>query len=209
VTFETWEKNPELLFSENTYLLLEKGQRSVQEVKYRLNLFCQNNRKVPILYKTVHRTKDPELFMMQLAGELGFFLIDGNLDAVWVENPFLETEQINEFLLMIFQAAGARISKTEYIACPSCGRTQFDILSRLKEIREATSHLPGMKIGVMGCIVNGPGEMADAHYGYVGAGPGKVSLYKGKQAVQKNIPEGEALQALIKLMKREGDWTDP
>jgi (E)-4-hydroxy-3-methylbut-2-enyl-diphosphate synthase len=209
VTFETWEKNPELLFSENTYLLLEKGQRSVQEVKYRLNLFCQNNRKVPILYKTVHHTKDPELFMMQLAGELGFFLIDGNLDAVWVENPFLETEQINEFLLMIFQAAGARISKTEYIACPSCGRTQFDILSRLKEIREATSHLPGMKIGVMGCIVNGPGEMADAHYGYVGAGPGKVSLYKGKQAVQKNIPEGEALQALIKLMKREGDWTDP
>jgi len=147
--------------------------------------------------------------MMQLAEEPGFFLIDGALEEVLVENPNLETEQITEILLMILQATGSRISKTEYIACPSCGRTQFDIVSRLKEIREATSHLPGLKIGVMGCIVNGPGEMADAHYGYVGAGPGKVSLYKGKEALLKNVPEGEALQTLIKLMKREGDWTDP
>jgi len=209
VAFKTWEKNPDLLRTEDRYLLLEKDQLSIQEVKQRLNSFCHQNRTTPILYKTIHYTDDPELYMMQLAGELGFFLIDGALDAVWVENPNLETEQITEIVLMILQATGSRISKTEYIACPSCGRTQFDIVSRLKEIREATSHLPGLKIGVMGCIVNGPGEMADAHYGYVGAGPGKVSLYKGKEALLKNVPEGEALQTLIKLMKREGDWTDP
>ncbi|MEN8201715.1 MAG: (E)-4-hydroxy-3-methylbut-2-enyl-diphosphate synthase [Bacteroidota bacterium] len=209
VPFETWEKDPESLRPEDTYLLLERNQQSVQEVKYRLNRFCQENRTSHVLYKTVHHTDDPSLFMMQLAGELGFLLIDGALDAVWVDHPKMETEQINDILLMILQAAGARISKTEYIACPSCGRTQFDILSRLKEIREATSHLPDLKIGVMGCIVNGPGEMADAHYGYVGAGPGKVSLYKGKEAVRKNIPEHKALQALIELMKQEGDWLDP
>jgi len=207
--FESWKKNPDMLQSGNSYLLLERGQESLQELKYRLNQFCLSNSSSPVLYKTTHDTEDPGLFSMQLAGELGFLLIDGALDAVWVENPKMETGQISEILLKILQAAGARISKTEYIACPSCGRTQFDILSRLKEIREATSHLPGLKIGVMGCIVNGPGEMADAHYGYVGAGPGKVSLYKGKEEFRKNIPEKEALQVLIQLMKQEGDWQDP
>ena len=104
---------------------------------------------------------------------------------------------INETVLNILQAAGARITKTEYIACPSCGRTHFDILTRLKEIRAATSHLTTLKIGVMGCIVNGPGEMADADYGYVGAGPGRVSIYKGREARIRNIPEKEALEAFI------------
>ena len=116
---------------------------------------------------------------------------------------------MNETLLMVLQAARARITKTEYIACPSCGRTHFDILSRLKEIRMATSHLNTLKIGVMGCIVNGPGEMADADYGYVGAGPGRVSIYKSRTPVLRNIPEKEALNALIQIMKKEGDWVDP
>ena len=108
----------------------------------------------------------------------------------------MTAEFINDTLLMILQAAGARISKTEYIACPSCGRTHFDIMARLKEIRESTSHLTALKIGVMGCIVNGPGEMADAHYGYVGAGPGRVSLYKGRILKHRNVPEQEALGAV-------------
>jgi (E)-4-hydroxy-3-methylbut-2-enyl-diphosphate synthase len=117
--------------------------------------------------------------------------------------------ELNEIILDTLQAAGARYTRTEYIACPSCGRTHFDILARLKEIREATSHLTTLKIGVMGCIVNGPGEMADADYGYVGAGPGRVHIYKGREARMRNIPEKEALDAMIALLKQEGDWLDP
>jgi (E)-4-hydroxy-3-methylbut-2-enyl-diphosphate synthase len=161
------------------------------------------------LYKTSYTIRDPLSFVIQLAGELGFLLVDGSIDAVWVENPFVEQDRINDSLLTILQAAGARISRTEYIACPSCGRTQFDIVSRLREVRAATSHLTSLKIAVMGCIVNGPGEMADAHYGYVGAGPGRITLYKGRTPVRKNVPESEALNALIELMKQEGDWKEP
>ncbi len=108
----------------------------------------------------------------------------------------------------ILQATGERISKTEYIACPSCGRTLFNIMDQLERVRQHTNHLKGLKIAVMGCIVNGPGEMADADYGYVGAGPGKVSLYKGKHLVQKNIVESQAVEALIDLIKEGGDWRD-
>jgi (E)-4-hydroxy-3-methylbut-2-enyl-diphosphate synthase len=108
----------------------------------------------------------------------------------------------------ILQAAGIRMTKTEFIACPSCGRTQFDIQWALKIIRSRTSHLPGLKIAVMGCIVNGPGEMADAHYGYVGAGKGKVHLYRKQQIVQKNIDEKRAVDALVDLIKISGDWVD-
>ena len=209
VTYDQWLKDPGLLKEEGKFLLLEQGSRTIQEVKQQLNQFCLSNTTVPVIYKNTQHTEDQDHFMTQLAGHMGTLLVDGTIDAVWAENPMIKTEKINEILLTILQAAGARISKTEYIACPSCGRTQFDIVSRLKEIREATSHLPALKIGVMGCIVNGPGEMADAQYGYVGAGPGKVTLYKGRDAVTKNIPEKEALQALIDLMKKEGDWSDP
>ena len=96
-----------------------------------------------------------------------------------------------------------RISKTEYIACPSCGRTLFDLQSTLAEVRKATSHLTGLKIGVMGCIVNGPGEMADADYGYVGAGPGRVSIYRRKELIEKNIPADEALGKLLDLIEKD------
>jgi (E)-4-hydroxy-3-methylbut-2-enyl-diphosphate synthase len=198
-----------LLEAGNKILLLEKGKSSIQEIKSRLNRFCTVNTLAPVLFKYTSLTKDPGLFQLQLAGELGMLLVDGVLDGVWVENPYVKPSQINETLLNILQAAGARITKTEYIACPSCGRTHFDILSRLKEIRSATSHLTTLKIGVMGCIVNGPGEMADADYGYVGAGPGRVSIYKGREARLRNIPEKEALEALIGLIKQEGEWIDP
>jgi (E)-4-hydroxy-3-methylbut-2-enyl-diphosphate synthase len=209
VSYEQWSKDPELLVKGGKFLLLEQGSNSISVVKQQLNHFCLKNTRVPVIYKSTHQTENEDHFMMQVAGHLGSLLVDGAIDAVWVENPMMMTEKINEVLLTILQAAGARISKTEYIACPSCGRTQFDIVSRLKEIREATHHLPALKIGVMGCIVNGPGEMADAQYGYVGAGPGKITLYKGREAVTRNIPEKEALQSLINLMKQEGDWIDP
>ena len=193
----------------DSFLLIERGSGTMDEVVARINEFCLSNHSAPIVYKIVSEERDPERFAIQMAGEIGTLLVDGTIDAVWVENPKHNESWINETLLTIFQAAGARITKTEYIACPSCGRTHFDIVSRLKEIRKATAHLKPIKIGVMGCIVNGPGEMADADYGYVGAGRGRVSLYKGKIPLVKNIPEEEALSALIELMKKEGDWQDP
>lgn len=209
VTYEEWSRNPSLLEKENHILLLEQASFSIQEIKEKLNRFCSRNRHSPILFKTSSAISDLEIFQLHLGGELGSLLVDGTLDGVWVENSSFSTSVVNESLLMILQAAGARISRTEYIACPSCGRTHFDILSRLKEIRQATSHLTTLKIGVMGCIVNGPGEMADADYGYVGAGPGKVSIYKGKVPVLRNIAEKDSLEALITIMKKEGDWIDP
>lgn len=209
IPFETWEKEHQVLDAGDKILILEKGNLSIPELKSRLNRFCKSNNKAPILFKSYSDSTDSEQFQLQLAGELGALLVDGLLDGIWVENPHFTPSQINEILLNILQASGARITKTEYIACPSCGRTHFDILTRLKEIRSATSHLTTLKIGVMGCIVNGPGEMADADYGYVGAGPGRVSIYKGREARLRNIPEKEALDAFIKLVKSEGDWVDP
>jgi len=208
VPYETWEKDPSGLVSGNKILLVEKGNDSIQELKARLNRFCAVNSLTPVLFLSSTETKDPDIFQLQLAGELGSLLVDGILDGIWVKNKHHSSSFINETILNILQAAGARITKTEYIACPSCGRTHFDILSRLKEIRIATSHLTTLKIGVMGCIVNGPGEMADADYGYVGAGPGRVSIYKGREARLRNIPEEKALDALIRLLKSEGDWID-
>lgn len=209
VSFPEWRKDPRILENGEQFLLLDKCNHSHQELKSMLADFCSQNPSTPIIYHSIHNTEDREQFYLELAGELGFLLVDGLLDAVWVENPQLDPVFINDIILMILQAAGARISKTEFIACPSCGRTHFDIIARLKEIRESTSHLTGLKIGVMGCIVNGPGEMADAHYGYVGAGPGRVSLYKGRNPKHRNIPEKEALSLLIDLIKSEGDWIDP
>jgi (E)-4-hydroxy-3-methylbut-2-enyl-diphosphate synthase len=209
VPYDDWKKDSGLLESGKKILLLEKGKHSIQEIKSRLSHFCSANKTAPVLFKINSETQDPDRFQIHLAGELGSLLVDGVLDGVWVENVHFAQSMINETVLNILQAAGARITKTEYIACPSCGRTHFDILSRLKEIRAATSHLTTLKIGVMGCIVNGPGEMADADYGYVGAGPGRVSIYKGREAKIRNIPEKEALEALIELVKNEGDWIDP
>ena len=108
----------------------------------------------------------------------------------------------------ILQAGRIRTSKTEYISCPGCGRTLYDLESTIARIKQATSHLKGLKIGIMGCIVNGPGEMADADYGYVGAGRGKISLYKKKECIEKNIPEEEAVEKLIELIRKNGDYTE-
>ena len=209
LSLEKWRRNKQVFENEEGYLLLERGAASMDQLISDLNNFCTENHTTPILYKAISDEPDPELFAMKLAGEIGTVLVDGAIDAVMVENPHHSDTWINDTLLTIFQAAGVRITKTEYIACPSCGRTHFDIVSRLKEIREATSHLKPVKIGVMGCIVNGPGEMADADYGYVGAGRGRVSIYKGKTPVVKDLPEEKALSALVDLMKQEGDWQDP
>jgi len=140
---------------------------------------------------------------------MGSLLLDGLGDGLFltVANSCSDLE-INKLGFDILQATRTRISKTEYISCPSCGRTLFDLEETTAKIRSATGHLKGLKIGVMGCIVNGPGEMADADYGYVGTGPGRISLYKQKEVVKKNIPTNQAITELISLIKEHGDWID-
>jgi (E)-4-hydroxy-3-methylbut-2-enyl-diphosphate synthase len=206
VPYDDWILSPGLL-QNGGILLLEKNNRPPGEVKGCLNRFCLENSTAPVIYKTVSADQDPDRYRISLAGELAVLLLDGAIDAVQVENPNFSTKFINETLLVIFQATRTRISRMEYIACPSCGRTHFNIQERLKEIRQATAHLRPLKIGVMGCIVNGPGEMADADYGYVGSGKGLITLYKRREPVRKNVPENEALEALIDLIKKEGDWS--
>jgi (E)-4-hydroxy-3-methylbut-2-enyl-diphosphate synthase len=138
---------------------------------------------------------------------IGSLLADGIGDTIRVS---LTEDPENEVpaAYSILQAAGVRITKTEFIACPSCGRTQYNIQAALKEVQLKTSHLKGLKIAVMGCVVNGPGEMADAHYGFVGAGSGKIHLYKGQKLVRKNLEEAVAVDAMVALIKESGDWVE-
>jgi (E)-4-hydroxy-3-methylbut-2-enyl-diphosphate synthase len=136
-------------------------------------------------------------------------LIDGLGDGIWIEDQCVSGREINSISFGILQATRTRISRTEYISCPSCGRTLFDLQTTSARIRERTNHLKSLKIGIMGCIVNGPGEMADADYGYVGAGPGRITLYKKEDVIKKNIPENEAVEELISLIKANGDWQEP
>lgn len=141
--------------------------------------------------------------------EFGSLLLAGFADGVWIKASGESRDRLTALALNILQATRLRISKTEFISCPGCGRTLYDLQSTLREIKAATSHLKGLKIGVMGCIVNGPGEMADADYGYVGAAAGKISLYKGKECIEKNIPAEEAISHLVSLIKTNGDWVEP
>ena len=138
----------------------------------------------------------------------GSLLCDGIGDMISIETePLLN--KATALAYNILQGARARISKTEFVACPSCGRTLFDLQSVTQTIRSRTDHLKGVTIAIMGCIVNGPGEMADADFGYVGGAPGKINLYVGKECVKYNVPSGEALDQLIDLIKEHGKWVEP
>ncbi|MDO3641900.1 (E)-4-hydroxy-3-methylbut-2-enyl-diphosphate synthase [Mucilaginibacter sp. L3T2-6] len=156
--------------------------------------------------KSELKTQDLQLFA---STDLGALLVDGFGDGIWIDAPAIDTKTIISTSFGILQATRSRISKTEYISCPSCGRTLFDLMVTTQMIRSRTSHLKGLKIGIMGCIVNGPGEMADADYGYVGSGTDKVTLYRGKEAVKKNISSANALDELIDIIKEDGNWIDP
>ena len=154
----------------------------------------------PVVIRRAYNEESVESLRIKAAADLGVLLIDGLVDGLWIENCVGTAAEINAIAFGILQATRARISKTEYIACPGCGRTMYDLQGTLARIKAATAHLKGLKIGVMGCIVNGPGEMADADYGYVGAARGKVSLYRRKECVEKNIPEDEAIERLLQLI---------
>ena len=164
---------------------------------------------IPVVLCHTTETEDQESFQLQQSTKMGALFIDGFGDGLWLTStPRIPLQLINSTSFGILQATRTRISKTEYISCPSCGRTLFDLQETTAKIRKHTAHLKGLKIGIMGCIVNGPGEMADADYGYVGTRPGHIHLYKEKTVVRKNVPEAEAVDALIELIKEYGDWVD-
>ncbi|WP_411272733.1 (E)-4-hydroxy-3-methylbut-2-enyl-diphosphate synthase [Daejeonella sp.] len=152
---------------------------------------------------------DADRFQLYSATDIGGLMLDGFGDGIWLDAPKIWPKTILTTSFGILQATRSRISKTEYISCPSCGRTLFDLQITTQMIRSRTDHLKGLKIGIMGCIVNGPGEMADADYGYVGTGPGKITLYRGKEVVKKNVNTENALDELIGIIKEDGNWVEP
>ena len=175
----------------------------VGELRAVVHTLVNNGVTAPVIIRRAYNEASVETLRLKAAADLGVLLIDGLVDGLWLENSVGTATEINSIAFGILQATRARISKTEYIACPGCGRTMYDLQGTLARIKSATAHLKGLKIGVMGCIVNGPGEMADADYGYVGAARGKVSLYRKKECVEKNIPEEEAIEKLLQLIESE------
>lgn len=171
-------------------------------------LMCEGLQN-PVIYFQHYAEEETENFQLKSAADMGALIFDGLCDGIFLFNQGnIASQVIDATAFGILQAGRVRTSKTEYISCPGCGRTLYDLQNTIARIKAATSHLKGLKIGIMGCIVNGPGEMADADYGYVGAGRGKISLYKQKECIEKNIPEEEAVDKLIELIKKNGDWRE-
>lgn len=187
---------------------------------------CERKLHSPVLIHIASEATTADDLLIEFATDAGALLLDGFGDGIWLRcqpklvvnlqtagRTYLEVQDVRQFLnntaFSILQAARTRISKTEYISCPSCGRTLFDLQETTAKIRAATHHLKGVKIAIMGCIVNGPGEMADADFGYVGSGPGKITLYVGKEIVKRNIPSEVAVTELINLLKDYQAWTEP
>ncbi len=193
----------------NAILILNTSySNKTQWYRYARTLLELENIENPVILKYESAETNLETVQLNISSDAGNQFLDGFGDGIWITSV-LPTVETNSLSFGILQATRTRISKTEYISCPSCGRTLFDLQETTAKIRSKTSHLKGLKIGIMGCIVNGPGEMADADYGYVGTGIGKIHLYKEKTIVRKNIPEAEAVDALIELIKENNDWVDP
>lgn len=169
----------------------------------------ENNISLPVIIKRNYRILSLDQLQLYAATDFGALLVDGFGDGIWLSaDKEISLRVINSISFGILQASRTRISKTEYISCPSCGRTLFDLQETTQMIRSRTDHLKGIKIGIMGCIVNGPGEMADADYGYVGTGPGKITLYRGKEVVRKNVNTENAVDQLIELIREDGNWIE-
>lgn len=199
---------------------------AMQSARYFISNLMQENITCPVIIavESMHRTVDEQLIHFSIGA--GALFLDGMGDGIWLMNDplnmvdqkvsgrtYLPAKNNHQFLnntsFSILQAVRTRISKTEYISCPSCGRTLFDLQETTAKIRNVTNHLKGLKIAIMGCIVNGPGEMADADFGYVGSGPGKITLYRGKEVVKRNINSEVAVDELINLLKENEVWIDP
>ncbi|GAB6012230.1 4-hydroxy-3-methylbut-2-en-1-yl diphosphate synthase [Viscerimonas tarda] len=181
----------------------------VGELRAFIHALMNENCETPVVLQLQYAENEIEDLQIKASADFGTILLDGFGNGLTISNSGkILPEKTDACLFGILQAARMRTSKTEYISCPSCGRTLFDLQTTIAQIKEATSHLKRLKIGIMGCIVNGPGEMADADYGYVGAEKGKVTLYKKKQAIEKSIPSEQAVERLIQLIKDNGDWVD-
>ena len=209
LTLNAEDEVPTMLadFAKLTLIVSTKYDNKTQLFRYFFNQLADQMLDIPVIIKIDSAENDAEKFQLNVSSDAGSLFIDGYGDGIWIGGEQPNTF-INSTAFGILQATRTRISKTEYISCPSCGRTLFDLQETTAKIRERTSHLKGIKIGIMGCIVNGPGEMADADYGYVGTGPGKIHLYKEKTVVRKNVAAEEAVDALIDLIKEHGDWVE-
>lgn len=203
-----FKNNPTIVFiltTDNIHGMAEQRRALMEMISNKINN--------PVIIKRTYSNIDEDHFRLYSSTDIGALLIDGLGDGVWLNasNKYgeeLDLNLINRTSFGILQATRTRISKTEYIACPSCGRTLFDLVEVTNTIRKRTEHLKGVKIAIMGCIVNGPGEMADADYGYVGSGPGKITLYRGKEIVKRSINSENALDELIKLIQEDGKWVE-
>lgn len=199
----------------NTVLLLSAATTFVmKDLRNAMGLMEAWDLKHPVVFELEYPEADTaedalEKVMLFSSTDAGSLFTDGWGDGIMIRSGTVDASRLNDFSFGIMQAARARISKTEYISCPSCGRTLFDLQETTAMIRKRTDHLKGVKLAIMGCIVNGPGEMADADYGYVGSGPGKITLYKGKEVVQRSIPSAQAVDALIQLIRDDGKWVEP
>ena len=163
----------------------------------------------PVIVRNTYTDSSSEWLQVKAGADMGAVLLNRRADGIWLEAPSIGSgAEVVRYAFAILQAARQRITKTEFISCPGCGRTMFDLQTTVQRVQQATAHLTHLKIGVMGCVVNGPGEMADADYGYVGAAAGRISLYKGKQCVEMNIPEEDAIDRLVALIKQHGDWRE-
>lgn len=198
-----------LVFSENKHAMAELRRIFIELLQHQVD--------IPVVVQRTYTTTDEDLLRLYSATDAGGLFVDGLGDGIMLSAAGLKSRDehlrwvdvCNKTAFGILQATRNRMSKTEYISCPSCGRTLFDLQSTTAMIRKRTDHLKGVKIGIMGCIVNGPGEMADADYGYVGSGPSRITLYRGKEVVKRNVPSAQAVDELIGLIKEDGNWIDP
>lgn len=203
---------PDLLKSDDSVVLLLSSSHKNMPGSQQAFLHSITDYGVtsPIVIMNIYSDKDREWLQVKSSADFGSLLLNGFSDGIFLYAPdYGNPDDVVRYEYAILQAVRQRISKTEFISCPGCGRTLFDLQNTVKRVKEATSHLKHLKIGIMGCVVNGPGEMADADYGYVGAAVGKISLYKGKTCIEKNIPEADAIEHLVNLIKENNDWIDP
>ena len=195
-------------FSNNVVIVLDVDNNRRNDILSAFNFFEEKRIKIPVILRGNYQSSDFEKVAIDASIDLGSILLEGMGNGIWIQAMDFEPK-INELSFLILQNTRTRIFKTDYISCPSCGRTKFDLQETTALVKKHTNHLKGLKISVMGCIVNGPGEMADADYGYVGSGDGIISLYKGKELVKRNISSEDAVDELILLIKENDDWVDP